>query len=611
MSTDNYWDQFEDAPTTSSQNNAGGDYWDQFEDAAQQSNQITRGQVSDYKNKALRKVNPGLLGLQQFFMESVTGIPNLLSSTGNRPVGMASFMEIPEEENPFRNLRTPHIETPDLSKYVDDDISSKAQFYVGQYGPDVVALAGLLKPLLGAAGRASGLSKIGEAKNLQGELGALGKSEDYLSRSIAGREELLAQEQLQNAKKLGQESEQIGAALERKQAAFKSSGAKDEEAAIQNLTKSLTETRGKIESKIKADYERFGNDQSAGKLPVKDGINPSELNTEFESIKDIKSESLNQALEKATGKFHEIKSPHSDLPDQTYFQPSKSTVNDYLNLSKTARDEAFKIAEEIKNNKLLNKTEKEKMGQQIKALKKLQNKARNVVNKNISLEKRNELRAIDKEFEHKVVPFRRSNLLKQATAHQPKVMAENFMKKLINENKPFLKEHILKDHPATRKAIADFDLKNLDVTNEASIEKALKGAQGQALPSNVRKDLSGILGDIRQKDLVEKMLKHVDSSDISLAKNYPQINKILKKRPDLAKITEGPVAHRAQIAQMKKELEQLGHSKKDIETQLDGYRNYQKTIGNLASLFVGYKPVRAGKAVSNLRNINLPPLGKK
>lgn len=195
------------------------------------------------------------------------------------------------------------------------------------------------------------------------------------------------------------------------------------------------------------------------------------------------------------------------LPQKQFNVQAKPSVNDYMKLWKTARDEAGSFAYQSKFNTTLSNAQKAEMGKQAAALYKLADKAKLSIQKTLPSAKRKEYQSIQEAFENLEIPFRESTLLKNATARHPKITTKNFMESLGKENKPILKEYLLEKHPGFKETAAKYDLMGLDISNPKAIERALQGDAGKALPKNVRTDLQGMLNDVRQKRFSRKVIR--------------------------------------------------------------------------------------------------------
>lgn len=547
------------------------------------------------------------LGLAEFGGQTASDLANLGIQSlhrGNEPetVDIAEILGLKKRQAP--PVRTPEVPGVDLSKYAPQGFAGKTGYYGGRYIPEAYGAYKAIAPL--AVGTAKFLGRLGgldKATALKRELAGIQSAEDILGTFHKGGKESLAESERALAAKLATESEHFGGRFESRGKYFKEKIPQTEEANINALANSLKEAAEKdIFPGIEKAYKKFGREANGGLAKIKPEakISPISLQNELKDIESIASPELMDVINKSIGRIEKIKSPHPELPDQTILHEANPSVNDYIALWKTARDEANAFGYQAINNPNLSNAQKKLMSAKASELRNLANNVKFSIKKSLSSAKRAEYQKIQDAFENLQIPFRESNLLANAIERHPRITTKKFMESLTRENKPILKEYLMTRHPKFVEAAAKHDLMGLDVTNPKAIEKTLQGDAGKALPKPIRTELQGMLHDVRQKDLVDKLLGHVQSKDLKLIKGSPEINKILKQRPDLNKPFKSLEEQRLQNREMEKELQKLGMRKQQIDEELQKYNRFTNALSSGFAAIFGYKKAKLAKSVKGI-----------
>ena len=286
--------------------------------------------------------------------------------------------------------------------------------------------------------------------------------------------------------------------------------ANKQEEKIGKSTATLTHAKEKdILPKIEAAYARFGEDNQGGKVKIKEenAIPVSSLEKELEGIEKYASPKLNQVISKTIGKIQKVESSHSELPSFTVPKQAKATVNDYITLWKTSRDEARLISNRIENDSRLTNADIQDLREKRSKLTSFSKRVKNSIEESLSPEKRAEYQQIQHDYEHLEVPFKESNLLSNATERHPTVKTGKFSQKLTLENHPKLRKYLLENHPEFKEALASYDLQNLDLSNHEKLRSLLESDQGRALPEKVQKDIGQIARSLESKKNYSKYRK--------------------------------------------------------------------------------------------------------
>lgn len=458
-----------------------------------------RGEHADYS-----QINPLSAGLAEAGLNMGADAGNILLQALHQQ-GAPETFDMGER---FRRQGAPETNVPQLPhanfRNLNPDIAkSPGAYNVGKYAPDVKLLGiPALKALGSLFGKATGLTK---ATALQRDFRGLSVGEDVLGKRISSGKSALEESERELASKLANEVEHHSGAFESRGKQFKEQFPQTEEANINALAESLTEAKDKvIIPGIKKRYQEFGQDPQGGMSKIKDPIPVTALHDDLKGIEKIASKDLKETINQAIGHKQKMGTSELYLPQKQFNVQAKPSVNDYMKLWKTARDEAGSFAYQSKFNTTLSNAQKAEMGKQAAALYKLADKAKLSIQKTLPSAKRKEYQSIQEAFENLEIPFRESTLLKNATARHPKITTKNFMESLGKENKPILKEYLLEKHPGFKETAAKYDLMGLDISNPKAIERALQGDAGKALPKNVRTDLQGMLNDVRQKKIQQK-----------------------------------------------------------------------------------------------------------
>lgn len=349
------------------------------------------------------------------------------------------------------------------------------------------------------------------------------------------------------------------------------------EEAISNLTKELTKAHEEgIKPEINKKFESFK--KSAGTSEIKEPLS-------FENLNQYDINNMPAVMQKLMA---EIGGQQEAIPQYLMqefggatgshvVRPSiKPNVNKYLELSRMARDEKFKASEDSINPNL---TASEKEVARNRAIKMgdLQNELDRKINESLTNEQRNQYASYKADFQNLELPFRKSSLLAKATSREPKVKTNNFYESFIKENYPKLKEYLLQKHPEVGEAIQKHDLRNLDMLNPNAIEKVMRSDLGKTFSKKTKDDLRSLVSDLRNIDLMEKLMQAGKANELGLISKSPEINKIIQKYPFLGEplktLQEGLERERF----IKKKLKEAGLSEKKIKEQLADYKKINKS----------------------------------
>lgn len=530
----------------------------------------------------------------------------------------------------------PQIENPEIAQGIGASIphiygltgayKSLGKFtpksVLGRYGADIAKLGGLEylfsdpdKKLSSAAGAGAAaailnpLMAIGSqiGKNAPGNLLKKNLAETTQKEAALASSEKVQQELLRRAELEGAERFATGS-IESQRAAEEIQGRLGQQFPdtpienLQQLTESLKGARGEIKDTYQKMYEGFKGSQ-AGQRAIKNPVVYKDV--EQIGLKDMPPE-LSRDIEKYIGKKNVTEAAtdiiHGAVPAKTEYLGAEGNIQNYLDISKKARDESLKYRE-MARNRNATISEKERYTKLANQYGDLQRKVDESIVGSLAPQEAAQYQQIQDFFKKYEIPFREKSLLKKAVSNRPTVKTEDFYQSLVKENEPELMQRLLDKHPQVQDAIARFDLRAADFTSVKSIDKILSGQRASALPPAVTKDLKALRSELQAKEIYEKLLPEVGKKELAFIKKYPDLNKVFTERPDLRMPFDNIRQESLRLKEVQSQLEAAGIERREAEKILREYRESIRGLGSLLSTVMGSKVYYGSRAISSLSDI--------
>lgn len=481
-------------------------------------------------------------------------------------------------------------------EYLLSDPEHKAESAIGG-----AAATAAISPLAKLFGRFMGPNR----KNVLNENVQSAKAhENLVKEQMAAQEKALEQSKMAGARQFGKESMERQGKIENIQESLTKKIPSSESQNIGELGESLQEAHGDIVKNYQKMYSDFAS-SAAGKKPIKKGIDLREV--EALEIGENSPPELKKDIDNFIGKKTKQEA-HTDIimgnvPEKTVYEAKTGTVQDYLTMSKKARDEALRYGRMAKDRNATF-SEKERYREISKKYRKFQKMLDERITNSLDLPEAMQYQGIQGFFKNYEVPFRESSILKTGSAPRPKIKSKDFFSSLTRENEPKLATHLLEKYPRVKNAIAKHDLMDIDFSNPKAVEKIIKSDRFESLPENIQKDLTALDTELKQKEMVDTLIPEIGRSELSFVKKYPKMNDIFRQRPDL-RVPFGTVeAENVRLGKIKTELEKAGVNTKEAEQILKEYKESIRGLGSLLSIVLGNKVYYGSRAISSLAGIN-------
>jgi hypothetical protein len=464
------------------------------------------------------------------------------------------------------------------------------------------ALAGagataVINPILGVAGRLIGPNR---GNVLTKRVSETTEAEKALQEGVKAQEQALESTKIEGARQLGQESMAREGAIESMATDLRQQLPVTEQANTQALVQQVKAAHGDIKAGYEKMYEDFKTSPS-GLKPIQQNILPQEI--EQLGIGKLMPGPLSSDINQYIGSIQKTK-PYTDIiqgyvPGKTNYVQKEGTVQNYLDMSKKARDEALKF-ERMAKDRNATMSEKEIYRQNAQKFRSLQNMLDERIGGSLDLPEMMQYQQIQDFFKNYEVPFRDPGVLKAATGQRGKIKTNDFFGSLLKINEPKLMERLIQGHPELRAAMTKYDLMPYDFRKASDIDAILRGDRAQAITPEVRRSLETLREEMRQKEMVDKLIPDIGKSELALVKRSPQLQRIFSERPDLRVPFDNIQQETVRLSALKNELERAGMARKDAEALMKEYKESIRGLGSLLSIIMGSKVYYGSRAITSL-----------
>ncbi|MEO6077577.1 MAG: hypothetical protein ABIP54_02210 [Candidatus Andersenbacteria bacterium] len=299
-----------------------------------------------------------------------------------------------------------------------------------------------------------------------------------------------------------------------------------------NLAESLKSVSKEINADLTKRYKDFG-ESSSGTKRIYEPIQSEFFDKKYSLPKEVVSESTQRLIDKNIGTHKSVEAGRDPLTGQMQFKTEgvkvKPTVNGYLDLFKHLRDEASHYRKLAKGD--VSYGDKQKYISQAKSIENLANDVNSKIENSLSGKGKKQYSGIQADYKDLKIPLEQKSLFKNARKEAAEIKTDKFIDSMNKLGTDRLKNRLLSD-TKFRENVAKHDLISLDPSKMKSLEKALNGDFGKALPEKIHKTLS----------------EHLETAQKEHAK----------------------------IEQIKLKLEKQGLSKSEVDKKVSTYKNLVK-----------------------------------